>query len=320
MRWIAETLAFVALALGMHLLFALRYDSTDGADAGGSGGTALVSIAAASASIETMVERWERPPETVSEVVLRPELPEPVAETPVAPSALPDLAPNLSAPVTLPSAPSDAALPSVDLTPAPPLPEPEPEPEPEPVARPPAPFVDEAPPEPDEQAKLDPEGRPLISRRPPEARPELPAERQRAETPETRPAEAQRQASVASSGQKAAGSGGSEQSGTSGQAAVKTLSKAQRTQLITVWGSQIRARVERQKRFPKGARGKGRVVVRLTVTRDGRIAGASVARSSGNAAFDQAAMAAVSRAGRLPKAPDELTEASYTFNLPVDFQ
>ncbi|MWD30059.1 energy transducer TonB, partial [Aquicoccus sp. SCR17] len=33
----------------------------------------------------------------------------------------------------------------------------------------------------------------------------------------------------------------------------------------------------------------------------------------------QAAMRAVSRAGRMPPAPEGLTQPSYSFNLPMDF-
>ena len=31
-------------------------------------------------------------------------------------------------------------------------------------------------------------------------------------------------------------------------------------------------------------------------------------------------MTAISRTGRVPAAPDELTQASYAFNLPMDFK
>ena len=120
--------------------------------------------------------------------------------------------------------------------------------------------------------------------------------------------------------QRAAGSGGSSQAGNAGTNRVAAGGGQQQAKLQAVWGAQIRSRIERRKRFPGAMRGRsGRVVVRLTVGRDGTILGASVARSSGQPAFDQAAIQAVQRAGRVPAAPDGLGAASYSFNLPMDF-
>lgn len=332
MKRLGETLAFLALALGVHLLMAMRFEREDGADAGGQDGAAMVTIAAASASLETMVAEWEHPPEVV-EVAQRPVPPEPTVQAP--PPALavqPDLPPELGAPIALPSAPRAAEeRPQIDLaTPRPP--EPEPEPEPEPVAETPPPPEPQpepvaepaAEPEPRRMVELDPEGRPTRTPRPPEMpaglEPPDPPREVAEPTPAARPAAQQRPASAASQAQKAAGSGGTQQAGTSGSSTVKTLGRAQEAQLMSVWGARIRSRIERQKRFPRGARGSGRVVVRITVMRDGRISGAGIARSSGNPAFDQAAMTAISRTGRVPAAPDELTQASYAFNLPMDFK
>ena len=317
MKRVAELVAFVALALGVHLAFALKLDPEDGAESGGQGGEGMVSIAAASASIETMVAQWERPPETVTEVAQRPDTPEPVVEPPRIAARAPELAPQRPGTVALPSAPPEAlTLPDIDLsTPPEPEADPEPEPEPEPVAEP-EPF-----PAPEEvaEAPFDDDGRPTVSRR----QAERPADLKIPEPEPERTAQAapkKQKASAQSQAQKSAGTGGSAQAGNAGRAQVASRNKAQVAQQMTVWGSQIRSRIERQKRPPRGARGKGRVVVRLTITRDGRVAGASVARSSGQQAFDTAALAAVSRAGRMPSAPAGLTDASYSFNLPIAFE
>lgn len=332
MKRAAEILAFLALALGVHLLMALRYEGEEGADAGGQGGTAMVSIAAASASIETMVAEWERPPEVV-EAAQRPEPSEPAPDAPPPSlSVQPDLQPAIAAPVALPSAPRTSEdRPAIDLaTQQPPEPEPEPEPEPVQETPPPAepkpePVAEAPPPEPElrQIVELDPEGRPTRTPRPPVMPadldpPEQPREAE-APTPEARPAQEQRQASVDSQAQQAAGSGGTTQAGTSNASSVKALGKAQEARLLSAWGAKIRSRIERQKRFPRGERGSGRVMVRITVTRDGVISAAGIARSSGSAAFDQAAMTAVSRAGRMPAAPDDLAQASFSFDLPMDF-
>ena len=296
MRRLAEFLVFGALALGVHVAFAFRFEPVEGGDAGGQGGEAMVTLAAASASVETMVARWNAPPETSA---ARP------AVLPSPPKAA------LRAPA--PTAPL-ADLPDISRT-AIALPGPA-------VERPPLPEVETAPPpDPEATARHDDKGGPTVSKRPNER----PADLKRPEPPTkvadpVTPADKQRPASAASQAQKSAGAGGSPQAGTSNASQVKTLSKAQTSRLITVWGGQIRARVERQKRFPRGARGSGRVVVRITVSRAGQITGAVVARSSGSTQFDAAAMAAVSRTGGLPGAPAGLTDASYTFNLPMDFR
>lgn len=344
-------LAFVALAVLVHLGFALRLPESDGAESGGLGGESIISIAPASAAIAKMVEAFDRPPDT-ADAVSPPDGPTPEtdapeatsrpdtsitrseteAPVPSAPAPLPDVdraspetpveapsitariapgaAPTLPAPTASPTSPS--RTPSRPELPRPPV-----------AAAMPAPEADTRPDAdtaPAEVAKLDTEGRPRVSRRPAVRPPELEA---RAEpdppAPQPQTQKPRDGAAQAIDAQTSAGSGGSTSAGASGASTAKTLSQAQVSSLKARWGGQIRARVERQKRFPRGQRGRGQVVLRLTVTRDGRIAGAAIARSSGNAAYDKAAMAAVSRAGRLPAAPAGLTDATYSFNLPMDF-
>jgi len=55
------------------------------------------------------------------------------------------------------------------------------------------------------------------------------------------------------------------------------------------------------------------------VTRGGGLAGIRVSRSSGNATLDQAAVAAARRAGSFPAAPNGLTDARYSFAIPITF-
>ncbi|MBY6092453.1 cell envelope integrity protein TolA [Maritimibacter alkaliphilus] len=298
---IAELLAFVALAVGVHILFALRLDTEDGADAGGQGGDAMVTLAAATAQMETMVEQWERPPELDTPQDIAPAPVEtPVAEAPRLNSAPPDLAPVQSAAIQLPSMTEERPdTPEIDLS-TPPPPEPEPEPEPE-----------------IQQSELAPQSSP----RPPE-RPEAPRERPQPKPEPKRQAqvaEKAQQSSAGSAAQKSAGSGGSAFAGNSGRTEASTMSKAQSAKLETVWGAKIRAKIARYKRFPRGVRGGGRVVLSITVTPSGQVAGAGIARSSGNGELDRAALQAVQRAGRMPAAPSGLTNARYSFALPMSF-
>ncbi|MCF6433342.1 TonB family protein [Leisingera sp. MMG026] len=127
------------------------------------------------------------------------------------------------------------------------------------------------------------------------------------------------QASAGRAEQRAAGSGGGAQAGQSGGAQAATAESGRRAKLRSIWGAKIRARVERRKRYPAGTSGKGQVVVRLTVSRSGQLLSHRIARSSGVAAFDQAALQAVARAGKFPSAPKKLQINQISFNLPMSF-
>lgn len=138
---------------------------------------------------------------------------------------------------------------------------------------------------------------------------------------EPKPAAKKKQpAAAARPAQQAAGSGGGAQAGADGSAQSATLSKARVNDLKAGWGAAIRSRIERRKSYPRAAQGAaGTVTVHLTVSRAGALSGVSVARSSGNAALDEAAIKAVRAAGRFPAAPKGLGEASYSFTLPMRF-
>lgn len=297
MKRLIEALLFVGLALGLHVLVAMRGPDDGGTEAAGAGGEAMVSLAAASASVETMVDSWDAP---------RP---------PIQSSVTPTVAPPVPQQVPL-------ALPRLDLPPQPALTG---------VALPPGPPAEQSPPEFDRSTPKPVEPEPTLetsaiadqSSPRPMRRPDDLAQRQRRdsqlEPKSQQPAKTESTASAAVRKQRAAGAGGSPQAGAAGSAQVKSLGAAREAQLMSVWGGQIRARIESKKRFPKGARGNGRVVVRISVTTAGRITGARIAKASSNPLYNQEAIAAVSRADRVPRAPKELTGSSYDFNLPMDF-
>ncbi|OWY17120.1 hypothetical protein B6V73_09770 [Thioclava sp. JM3] len=119
--------------------------------------------------------------------------------------------------------------------------------------------------------------------------------------------------------QQAKGQGDRGAAGDRRTAPAATLSAGQIRSLMGSWGGDIRARIERAKQTPSGA-GAGRVIVALNIARDGRLIGASVAQSSGNATLDRAALEAVRRAGRFPAAPQGLGKPSYSFSLPMAFR
>lgn len=111
-------------------------------------------------------------------------------------------------------------------------------------------------------------------------------------------------------------------SGSSARAPVAPMAARKgQASLEASWGASIRTRIEKRKSYPKAAQGAaGRVVVTLVVARDGRLAKADVAQSSGHPALDEAALGAVRRAGRLPAAPRGLDTDQHVFRLPMDFE
>ena len=277
MRGVFEFTGFAGLALALHV--AAFQSLPEGSESAGSGGDALVTVAAVSGSLSAMVEAWDRPPDVTE--ILPVALPQPLGElSAMVETTSPDLAPipQSKAPrLTTPVPPSPEVMPAPDVTRS-------------------------APPPPVPQAELPPKVRP-------QARP---AAVTAAPKPAAKPVA--RQAPQAAS--TAAGRGAASARGTDGSAETASLTKAARQTLMAEWGGKIRSRIDRAK--PRGG-GRGSVTVVLTVGRDGTLQSAGIAKSSGQAALDQRAVQAVRSAGRLPAAPKGLTEASYTFRLPIRF-
>lgn len=286
----------LAAALALHLGAFALHPGPAGAVAAGAGGTALVSLEAAPASISTLVAAWDRPPDMAQETPAPPAPPTPTPEVTastrlILPTASPTPAPALPArPALMPPAEAEAA-------PQPQAEVPDPPPDPAPSTRP--------------KPRPDP-----MAQRPAQTAPE----RERA--PE-QPARRDAQAAAPSAGQaaqRAAGAGGGARAGQGGPSEAGTLSTAAINDLRAAWGAKIRARIESRKRYPAGAgRATGTVTLRLTISRAGALTGVSVTGSSGHTALDEAALRAVQAAGKFPAAPTGLAEASYSFTLPMTF-
>ncbi|WP_456389053.1 energy transducer TonB [Profundibacter sp.] len=131
-----------------------------------------------------------------------------------------------------------------------------------------------------------------------------------------KPSSAPSPAQSASGGQNAK----ARQSGQSGQDTTQSANAATRNALRARWGAKIQRRVHRRMIYPRGATGTGVVQVALTISKTGRLTGLRLTQSSGVAAFDQAALRAVRRAGQFPKAPRKLLDQSYSFTLSLSFR
>ncbi|WP_206540114.1 TonB family protein, partial [Leisingera sp. ANG-Vp] len=118
--------------------------------------------------------------------------------------------------------------------------------------------------------------------------------------------------------ERAVGSSQRQAKGDGGADAATTGESSRTASLKTRWGAAILSRVERHKRQPRGG-GKGRVRIRLEISTQGKLVAASVARSSGIAALDQAALAAARKA-RYPRAPKALAPGAYSFVFSARFE
>jgi protein TonB len=282
MKRLAEIAVFLGLSAAVHAgVMAGIGPGLGGPQGQGAAGDSMVTLAAAPEALSALARQWQAPPTTM-----------PAPAAPTAPT-LSEIAPILRDEPAIPtlSRPLQPALPVPDM--------------------PADPLIGAAPPPPPPP----PVTALAAAQSPrPAQRPERPAE-QGARPATTEPAPP-RQPQPA---RQAAGAGGGATQGASPapSAAAPAISAATRQSLMGQWGAQIMARIERAR--PRvGAR--GQVVLALAITRDGQLAGLSVSRSSGDPALDAAALSAVQRAGRFPAAPAGLTDARYSFSLPIRFR
>lgn len=87
------------------------------------------------------------------------------------------------------------------------------------------------------------------------------------------------------------------------------------------WQRELMAHLDRFKRYPgERLQRNAEIIVDLTMDRTGRVVSTSVSKSSGHAAFDEAAVAMVQRASPLPAPPPLVADEGLTFKLPVIFR
>ena len=86
------------------------------------------------------------------------------------------------------------------------------------------------------------------------------------------------------------------------------------------WQKALMAHLNRAKRYPAGARRSVVVSVAFTLDRVGRIVSYSVKQSSGQTAFDEAALAMMKRADPVPAPPPVMADEGLSFEVPVSFR
>jgi len=150
-----------------------------------------------------------------------------------------------------------------------------------------------------------------------------PPKRQTAKTqkkPETKTAKkpTKNKQEKAQSARRAGAGGQSNRTAQKGGSARKGKAKAAGNSEVTNYPAKVHRKVLRSVRTPRSI---GRLAkdaqVRFTVTANGGVTGVRLVSSSGNKAFDQAALKSVQRAAPYPAIPAAAKRASWTFTLPI---
>jgi protein TonB len=98
-----------------------------------------------------------------------------------------------------------------------------------------------------------------------------------------------------------------------------TGASAQR--LRATWQKELIAYLDRHKRYPAARSQKSaEIVVSFALDRMGHVLSASIVKGSGDAAFDEAALAMVRRSDPVPQPPPAVADEGLNFTLPVIFK
>jgi periplasmic protein TonB len=87
------------------------------------------------------------------------------------------------------------------------------------------------------------------------------------------------------------------------------------------WQKQLLAHLDRHKRYPTDRLQKSaQILVSFALDRGGHVLSSSIVKGSGDAAFDQAALAMVRRSDPMPAPPPDVADEGLKFTLPVIFR
>jgi TonB family protein len=87
------------------------------------------------------------------------------------------------------------------------------------------------------------------------------------------------------------------------------------------WQKELIAHLDKHKRYPAERAAKGaEILIAFALDRLGHVLSASIVKGSGDAAFDEAALAMVRRSDPVPKPPPVVADEGLNFTLPVIFK
>ncbi|UTD30238.1 energy transducer TonB [Bradyrhizobium sp. WD16] len=96
---------------------------------------------------------------------------------------------------------------------------------------------------------------------------------------------------------------------------------AAKQRVRTTWQKELVAHLDRHKRYPSERTEKAaEILVSFTLDRRGHILASSIARSSGDPAFDAAALAMLKRSDPVPAPPPLIADETLSFTVPVIFR
>lgn len=274
---------------------------------GGSQGRDTNSLIEVAPTMAAMVEAWETPPETRSEV---PSTAASFAlnvadvDTEIALPAQPDIVEPIMATAPILAAPSIALQSTIAPQP------PEPQKSPQELER-------------IRLSKIPPTLKPKVvpAQPAPRAAPSKPVQKAASKkTGNPQPEATAQKTTAGRQAQTAAGTGGSQSAGRATSPASSGASNAKSKRLEAAWHERIRSRINSRQRYPRGAEGKsGTVYVRISLAASGQLRSVSIVKSSGVSAIDAAAIDAVKRSGRFPAVPKGVVNPTLQFNLPMRF-
>lgn len=291
------------LATGIHLAGLGYHAANGGFEGAGAEGRAALSLQAAPEGISDLVAAWEAVPDVspIAEVLDAPVSDDTVTKVNLwSDSTVPNATPKLE------DAPEVTTAPSIEAEAVPQLA----------ALQQPARSVPDVKPVWDVARGA---ASPLPSLELPAPTFEAPSTVERAIVATTRPV-ARPVRSDAAPAVVARGTGSGVSAGNLGETrVVGTLAPAARLATQAGWAAKIQSRIARHQKFPRGARGQGRVRLQMDILADGRLGAVRIDRSSGVAAFDKAALRAAKTAAPFPSAPKGLDQSSYTFAQWVNF-
>jgi protein TonB len=87
------------------------------------------------------------------------------------------------------------------------------------------------------------------------------------------------------------------------------------------WESELSAYLDKHKRYPADRSNKNaEIVVNFVLNRAGHVVSTSIVKSSGDAAFDEAALSMIRRSDPVPKPPPLVADEGLSFTVPVIFK
>jgi len=111
-----------------------------------------------------------------------------------------------------------------------------------------------------------------------------------------------------------------------GQESVRSVTPAQGTgqslqRARAAWQKELIAHFNQHKRYPpNGSLDSAEILVNFVLDDDGRVLSSAIVRGSGDASFDEAALAMIRRSDPVPKPPPLVVQQGLSFTLPVIFR